>query len=384
MPCTRRRRVVQQAEHANGLPPSPMAVTRGRISSIIDLLPPDLMPLIERHLGFVDRLAFATACGATPRRLLKPGLPWLVIQYKAPEKAATLFSPADRCAVAVRSPGPSMHGHAVSMGSSGGWLATADARGGLHLARPVTGEQAELPAITTIPFVRPVDSDGRSFSVDRMAFMRTRVGGGPPSSTICSYDAAMLILDMHHGFPAFASAEDPVWRLASSRAGIEDAIHHAGRFYSVTYAGEVEVWERHRLVSHNDKHRQRKYLAGASDGPMAVMKESKQVEQRPYYVYGRSTTTCVFKVLVLDEALGQWQESTDIGEAALFVDENSSTCVSTREHPELRAGCVYFTKENVGLRLGWAIQLLCWPAPAWWFAPSRARRSDVKSHFGSC
>lgn len=61
-----------------------------------------------------------------------------------------------------------------------------------------------------------------------------------------SYDAAMLILDMHHGFPAFASAEDPVWRLASSRAGIEDAIHHAGRFYSVTYAGEVEVWERHR------------------------------------------------------------------------------------------------------------------------------------------
>ncbi|KAL6622720.1 hypothetical protein ACP70R_032599 [Stipagrostis hirtigluma subsp. patula] len=34
-------------------------------------------------------------------------------------------------------------------------------------------------------------------------------------------------------------------------------------------------------------------------------------------------------------------------EAALFIDEKSTTCVSTREHPELRAGRVYFTYEKI-------------------------------------
>jgi hypothetical protein len=54
----------------------------------------------------------------------------------------------------------------------------------------------------------------------------------------------MLITEWRTGAPAFATAEDPAWRLAPSHDGVEDAIHHDGQFYSVSYNGLVEAWER--------------------------------------------------------------------------------------------------------------------------------------------
>lgn len=48
--------------------------------------------------------------------------------------------------------------------------------------------------------------------------------------------------------------------------------------------------------------------------------------------------TCSFKVHVLDGEAGQWEETDDIGEAALFVELNNS---------ELKAGRVYFTNDEL-------------------------------------
>ena len=62
--------------------------------------------------------------------------------------------------------------------------------------------------------------------------------------------AAMLIMHQTIGTPAFATAEDPAWRLAPSRDGVEDAVHHDGRFYSITYSGQVEAWEERDTDSH--------------------------------------------------------------------------------------------------------------------------------------
>ena len=56
-----------------------------------------------------------------------------------------------------------------------------------------------------------------------------------------------------------------------------------------------------------------------------------------------------FKVQVLDAGAEQWKEADDISDAALFVGVNGSLCVSTREHPELRAGCVYHTGDDLSL-----------------------------------
>ncbi|RLM75437.1 uncharacterized protein C2845_PM15G01260 [Panicum miliaceum] len=62
----------------------------------------------------------------------------------------------------------------------------------------------------------------------------------------------------------------------------------------------------------------------------------------------KHSRSCVFRVQVLDEERGQWEETKDIGNAALFVGVNSSMCVPTEQHPGLVAGCVYFTNDQLG------------------------------------
>ncbi|GJN12060.1 hypothetical protein PR202_ga30304 [Eleusine coracana subsp. coracana] len=88
-------------------------------------------------------------------------------------------------------------------------------------------------------------------------------------------------------------------------------------------------------------------ISAAPDGRlMVVLKECKRVDS-----YRQPPP--VFKVLVLDERIsGQWVETRDIGDAALFVGVNNSLCVDTNKCCSssgwIRAGCVYYTDDELG------------------------------------
>jgi hypothetical protein len=180
----------------------------------------------------------------------------------------------------------------------------------------------------------------------------------------------MLILNRDFGAPAFATADDgAVWRLALSPDGVEDAIHHDGRFHSVSYSGVVEVWDRDvesgaytgttiapRLATvgiEEDEGRSspRKYLAAAPGGRlMVVVKHAQAVtKDKRYSVYNpRKSWTWAFKVHVLDDD-GQWKETRDIGDTALFVGLNNSLCVPTVGRTNVEAGCVYYANDDLWL-----------------------------------
>ncbi|CAL5053387.1 unnamed protein product [Urochloa decumbens] len=296
-----------------------------------------------------------------------------------------------------------MRGGSVIIGSSSdGWLVTADDRGALRMANPATGSHADLPPITTLPFLSS-SCCGNWFCLDVHSFLQVRFAGAPPppDDTDWGHDppttytltaaqmrqrfyrkvvlssssppppgsntyAAMLLTDRHVGAPAFATAADPSWRMAPSPDGVEDAIYYGGRFVSITYAGHVEAWRRDTgtgeftseaaapRLDYANKLLRRKYLAAAPDGGqlMAVLKHSKEQEEEEGYGSSRGckVTRVFFKVLVLDQASGRWEEAAEdiIGGAALFVGVNASVRVPARERRGISAGRVYFTDDEVG------------------------------------
>ncbi|KAL6650323.1 hypothetical protein ACP70R_009248 [Stipagrostis hirtigluma subsp. patula] len=384
----RRRRLRRQRARAaaavRDLPPEPTPKPEPERVSILDHLPPDLLAEIHRRVdAFRDRFYFALACSASGHPFT-PEAPWLVLPGKGQEWVTLLSIANDEDIVNVRTSAPAMRDYVV-VGSSGGLLVTADALGALRMVNPVTGAQADLPAITASPvFHSP-------FCIDSDAFLEIRYGGLPPpvsmgrTMTLAAFQmrqwfyrkvvlsasscpgnyAAMLITGETFGVPAFVSSEDAVWRMAPSYDGVEDAIHHDGRFYSVTYTGDVEAWDRNvetgeftstvvapRLAIDDVNKPQRKYLAAAMDGRlMAVIKYSRVVEQVSYHYGHRScekVTQVFFKVWILDKERRRWEEEEDIGDAAIFVGVNGSLCVSTTEYPRIRAGCIYFTDDDLG------------------------------------
>ncbi|CAN6234325.1 unnamed protein product [Urochloa humidicola] len=318
-------------------------------------------------------------------------------------ETSTFISIANGQTAPARAPDPAMRGHVV-LGSFGGWLVTADLWGALRMANPVTGEQADLPAITagTLPISQytrgHVVLDMSAFTVSDsspLAATGRRRGDGswwrPPLTIACwqmrtslyrkavlsssprpgrggGY-AAMLILDSDFAAPAFATAGgDPAWRLGRRRPGlrdcIEDAVFHAGRFYSLSYSGAVEAWDRDADTGEYasspagprlplpDAGGRRKYIAAAPDGRLvAVVKDSRafKVEERRWRSDQQRRAPGLFEVRVLDAARGRrWEKAADIGDLALFVGVNASMCVSATEHPGIRGGCVYYAEDELG------------------------------------
>jgi hypothetical protein len=176
--------------------------------------------------------------------------------------------------------------------------------------------------------------------------------------------AAMLILLPSFGAPAFAKAEDGgVWRLAKSPEGVEDAIHHDGRFHSISYSGLVEVWDHDtesgaytstaiapRMTSFDteggNSRPERNYLAVASGGRlMVVSKHVQPTKNERYRLHVRGT--CSFTVHVLCDD-GRWKETRDIGDSAVFVGLNKPYIdkeeVESDDHADVCSVRVYSLK----------------------------------------
>ncbi|CAI0375174.1 unnamed protein product [Linum tenue] len=97
-----------------------------------------------------------------------------------------------------------------------------------------------------------------------------------------------------------------------------------------------------------------------------------------------------FRVYRLNGNTNQWDRVRSIGDFALFLGTNAPLCLSTKDYPELKSNCIYFTDDGfdkqVQGRLGGhdmgichisdgTIESLCcgdlykpsliWPPPVW-------------------
>ncbi|XP_044971911.1 putative F-box protein At2g33200 [Hordeum vulgare subsp. vulgare] len=129
-------------------------------------LPPDVLTTVLGDLEFPDLFRAADVCTAwraTARALRRLGIysrPQTPCLFYTTAAGAELFSLADKKAYRARLPDPPIRERNI-IGSSYGWLVTADARSEIHLLNPATGEQVALPSVATIEQVSPVlDRDG--------------------------------------------------------------------------------------------------------------------------------------------------------------------------------------------------------------------------------
>lgn len=128
-------------------------------------LPADLLANVLGELEFPDLFQSAVVCttwcaaARSIRRLgvyKRPQTPcFLYTTASAGTRTAELFSLADKNTYKMRLPDPPI-GERNIVGSSHGWLVTADARSELLLLNPVTVEQVALPPVAAVEQVNPV------------------------------------------------------------------------------------------------------------------------------------------------------------------------------------------------------------------------------------
>ncbi|CAL5079611.1 unnamed protein product [Urochloa decumbens] len=87
----------------------------------------------------------------------------------AGENFACLYSLAEKRAYKITLPEPPIRTRSL-IGSSNGWLITADERSEMHLVNPITGEQIALPSVITMEHVKPIFDGSGTISKYEMSF----------------------------------------------------------------------------------------------------------------------------------------------------------------------------------------------------------------------
>ncbi|XBI14782.1 hypothetical protein VPH35_057315 [Triticum aestivum] len=315
-------------------------------------LPSDVLTTVLGALEFPDLFRAAAVCAAwraTARALrrlgiyLRPQTPCLLYTTAAAgPNAAELFSLADKKAYRVRLPDPPI-GERNIVGSSHGWLVTADARSELHLLNPTTGEQVTLPSVATIEQVSPVfDRDGnlerydlsrhgdepQPCGVDELRgvlYLKVVLSGDPALG-----DCTAVVIHNPYRCLSFARVGDDKWHWIPSAPGepprYSDCIFaDDGALYAMNLLGGIHCYDNSPFVAYNG------YLSKASSGSVLqiwrVARETTSGEQEE-----RHTQQAV--------------RVRNLGDDALFIGHNYTCCLPTKDYPGLLPNHVYFTDDD--------------------------------------
>ncbi|KAJ1268126.1 hypothetical protein BS78_07G113000 [Paspalum vaginatum] len=271
------------------------------------------------------------------------------------------------------------------VGSSHGWLVTADAQSELHLLNPATGEQLALPPVVTVEQVSPVffffdkvspvcDDSGslqrydlsfydaalprkehrppQPYAVDRLrrALYLKVVLSCDPSRGDC------IVLMIHNpyrqlSFARFGSKKWH-WITTSFRESMySDCIYHDGAFYVMNLQGGVHCYtiedscvQRNIMFEDTLPYTSAYniYIARSSSGDVLqiLRTTSCPIEDSP------ETHTTGIGMFKLDSEKNDDVDIDSLTDDALFIGHKYSWCLSTKDYPMLLPNHVYFTDDD--------------------------------------
>ncbi|GJN08497.1 hypothetical protein PR202_ga26424 [Eleusine coracana subsp. coracana] len=147
------------------------------------------------------------------------------------------------------------------IGSSHGWLVTADDRSEMHVVNPVTSEQISLPSVTSIEQVTPILDEAGAICGYHFSRHTAQAIMGQSSTYSLSalrdhlFHKALLFYDtsarnyfvvlIHNPFGqlSFARLGDEKWTWLRPHSYFDDCIYKDGILYAVTLRGTVIAFD---------------------------------------------------------------------------------------------------------------------------------------------
>jgi hypothetical protein len=229
-------------------------------------LPVDILHTIFELLECPDNLRVTAVCTAWHKASSEvchriSQTPWLLYCTEAASPSDVgMYSLSEQRAYMVTLPDPPIAGRFL-IGSSHGWLITADEKSDLVLLNPITSEQMRLPPVTTMQHIKPVTSGDGVLEGYEMSYYHGKLFPRIAEPT-CTYHLdeyretvyfkAVLSSDPSSGDCTVMLIHQPYWQLSFAKVGGEtwnwigigtdytDGIHHDGWFYAVNVAGTID------------------------------------------------------------------------------------------------------------------------------------------------
>uniref|UniRef100_A0ACD5TXD6 Uncharacterized protein n=1 Tax=Avena sativa TaxID=4498 RepID=A0ACD5TXD6_AVESA len=293
----------------------------------------------------------------------RPQTPCLLyISESVGDNVACLYSLAEKRVYNVTLPDPPIRSRHL-IGSSHGWLVTADDKSELHLLNPITGQQIALPPVITIEHVEPIldnagsiieyklwdDLDVTIHALDKLRDSLYFKAFLFPDLSTGSYIVVLILLPYRQLL--FARVGDCKWTLLPQGSDYEQCIYMDGLLYAFTRTGGVDAFDltgptfaRNIIVDEMAD-----YISGTDGGMYAVHTPRGDLLQ----VCRESDVTEEFlietnKILVYkaDMAAKKLVKMNGLRDHVLFLGRGQSQCLSTEEYPQLKANCVYFTDDE--------------------------------------
>uniref|UniRef100_A0ACD5USK4 Uncharacterized protein n=1 Tax=Avena sativa TaxID=4498 RepID=A0ACD5USK4_AVESA len=366
------------------------------------------------------RSAYTTLC-SQPELYKRPQTPCLFYTSEsAGENAACLYSLAEKRVYSLTLPDPPIRSRYL-IGSSHGWLVTADERSELHLVNLITGQQIALPSVITNESVKPIFDDAGTINeyelsepghdidldfqyvghyetihaLDKLRdffYFKTFIF---PDPSMGSYIVVLI-----HGRSlqiSFARAGDCKWTLLPPGWDYQQCIYMDGLLYAFTRFGRVDTFDltgptfTMNTITDDMKNYIRgcMYVVQAPCGNLLQVRRDCELIDTDDNQHIRETQKIsLYKV---DLAAKELVEMKYLHDRVLFLGYNQSQYLNAKEFPQLKPNCVYFTDDescasdyknncrDIGVlnlendtREEILPQLWCsWPSPIW-ITPSLA------------
>ncbi|CAL4980539.1 unnamed protein product [Urochloa decumbens] len=299
-------------------------------------------------------------------------------------REAGLYSLAENKVYTLILPDPPIRSRYI-IGSSFGWIITADERSELHLLNPITGEQIALPSVTTIEQVKPVfDDEGAVCNYEYLWYTGEDVIFDTPSvfllselrdflfyKAFLSSDPSMggyLVVLIHnpHSQLSFARAGDNKWIWLPPHSYYEDCLFKGGLLYASTTIGEIHTFDldapavTQKVFLDKMKHIyfERIYIVQStcgdllqiwrSNAPSCGEEEDGSDSDLELDFDRDSHVSCTTKINVhkVEPTSRKILEISSLNQNVLFLGHNQSICLHAEDYPQLKANNVYFTDDN--------------------------------------